>query len=291
MQLTSDAGESPPPLGGSAVSMPVEPVVVAQGVGKVFPNGVAALAGVSLVVRQGEFVTLLGPSGCGKSTLLRLIAGLASPSSGVVDRSGGAETPIGFVFQQPTLMPWTTIRVNVRLPLDLAGIPRRLAAGRVDAALHLVGLAEFAAAYPRQLSGGMRMRASIARALVTEPALLLMDEPFGALDEITRGRMDTELRELWWRRRLTVVFVTHSITEAVLLSTRVVVMSARPGRIVGELAIDEGHPRGEEFRLGRRFAILARRLSALLAQGEAGVQVEPGVPAEPGLPAAPRGRR
>src|SRR5499426_2242335 len=169
------------------------------------------------------------------------------------------------VFQQATLMPWARVAANVRLPLDLARVARPAADRAVAAALELVGLAPFAASYPRELSGGMQMRVSIARALVTEPRLLLMDEPFGALDEITRHRLDRELSDLWTRRALSVVFVTHSIYEAVFLSTRVLVMSARPGRIAGELEIAEPHPRTDAFRTSERFARLCQQLSTMLA--------------------------
>ena len=234
---------------------------------KVFPNGVRALERIDLDVRDGEFLTLLGPSGCGKSTLLRLIAGLLAPSGGAIaqPRDDGEPRRLAFVFQHPTLMPWGSVARNVRLPLDLAGVARGEADRRVRAALELVGLAEFARVYPRELSGGMQMRASIARALVTAPRLLLMDEPFGALDEITRNRLDCDIRELWARQRLTAVFVTHSIYEAVFLSTRVAVMSPRPGRILHEVAIDEPHPRTEAFRVSQRFAAQCAQLSALLA--------------------------
>jgi NitT/TauT family transport system ATP-binding protein len=170
------------------------------------------------------------------------------------------------VFQNPTLMPWASVQSNVRLPLDLAGETDG-SAPKVDAALRLVGLDDFAGVYPRELSGGMQMRTSIARALVTEPRLLLMDEPFGALDEITRNRLDREVRDLWARRSLTVVFVTHSIYEAVYLSTRVLVMSARPGRIVGELAITEPHPRSDTFRVSERYARWCKQLSEMLVSG------------------------
>lgn len=257
-----------------------------RGAGKVYPDGLRALDPIDLTVRAGEFVTLFGPSGCGKSTLLRLVAGLSAPTEGSVDiasfrsppesgsgaarhdhaRGASSARPaeaggMAFVFQQPTLMPWTDVVRNVRLPLDLAGID---AGARVHDALQLVGLSEFAHAYPRQLSGGMQMRASIARALVTAPQLLLMDEPFGALDEITRNRLDRDVRELWARRNLTVLFVTHSIYEAVFLSTRVLVMSPRPGRIVGELTIDPAQPRDHAFRLSARFAAWCSELSAML---------------------------
>jgi NitT/TauT family transport system ATP-binding protein len=242
--------------------------VYVKGVEKVFPNGVRALERIDLDIREGEFVTLLGPSGCGKSTLLRLIAGLLPPSAGAVSlraQDGGEVRRLAFVFQHPTLMPWASVLRNVRLPLDLAGVARGEADRRVRAALDLVGLSEFERVYPRELSGGMQMRASIARALVTEPRLLLMDEPFGALDEITRNRLDRDIRELWARQGLTAVFVTHSIYEAVFLSTRVVIMSARPGRILHEVAVDEPHPRTEAFRVSEGFAAHCAQLSALLA--------------------------
>jgi len=238
-------------------------IVSLHGVGKTFGNGVRALEHIDLALGQGEFVTLLGPSGCGKSTLLRLIAGLLPPTGGRIQVDDG--TRRAFVFQHPTLMPWGSVKRNVRLPLDLAGTPRTDAQQRVAAALELVGLGEFSRAYPRELSGGMQMRVSIARALVTEPRLLLMDEPFGALDEIARNRLDRDIRELWHRRSLTVVFVTHSIYEAAFLSTRVLVMSARPGRILREVAIDEPHPRSDQWRVSERFAARCAQLSTLLA--------------------------
>ncbi len=250
------------PAGAPGVSVGVDRA------SKVFANGVWAIEDVTLNVQDGEFVTLIGPSGCGKSTLLRLIAGLSDPSTGRVALGAGAAGTaprLGFVFQQPTLMPWARVAGNVRLPLDLAGVPRIDAERRVADALAQVGLAEFAEALPRELSGGMQMRVSIARALVTEPQLLLMDEPFGALDEITRNRLDGEILELWRQRRLAALFVTHSIVEAAFLSTRVVVMSARPGRIVADVPVDEPHPRTEAYRLSERFASTALRLSGLLA--------------------------
>jgi NitT/TauT family transport system ATP-binding protein len=254
------------------VTAPAAPLVVSiLGVDKVFPGGVRALARIDLDLRQGEFVTLLGPSGCGKSTLLRLAAGLIAPTSGRIELAAdGGGGRLAFVFQSATLMPWASVEANVRLPLDLAGVPRGQSAARVLAALELVGLREFAHAYPRELSGGMRMRTSIARALVTQPRLLLMDEPFGALDEITRGRLDREVRDLWGQQSLTVLFVTHSIYEAVFLSTRVLVMSARPGRIVREIVIDEPHPRTDAFRVSERFASRCRQLSEVLAEEHAG---------------------
>jgi len=251
-------------------------VVDIAGVEKVFDNGVRALDPISLAVRSGEFTTIIGPSGCGKSTLLRLVAGLTLPTSGTVRLwptvpVNARESPqrLAFVFQSATLMAWSDLEKNVRLPLDLEGTDRTLAAARVDRALTLVGLQDFRRAYPRQLSGGMQMRASIARALVTEPSLLLMDEPFGALDEITRARLDRELVDLWQRQGLTILFVTHSVYEAAFLSTRVLVMSARPGRIFGEVSIDAPQPRGDEFKVSEQYARHCARLSELLSAATA----------------------
>jgi len=267
------------------------PAVLVRGAGKTYSNGLRALESVDVEVREGDFATLLGPSGCGKSTLLRMIGGLSAPTTGSVVLGSGSATQaalfgtggeaddgqqskdpkrrqprLAFVFQNPTLMPWASVERNVRLPLDLAGEADG-SAPKVEAALRLVALNDFAGVYPRELSGGMQMRTSIARALVTEPRLLLMDEPFGALDEITRYRLDREIRDLWARRSLTVVFVTHSIYEAVYLSTRVLVMSARPGRVVGELAISEPHPRIDAFRVSERYARWCKELSEMLAAG------------------------
>jgi NitT/TauT family transport system ATP-binding protein len=246
------------------------PVVALNGVGKTFANGVVALESLDLDVRPGELVSLLGPSGCGKSTALRIIAGLSEPSSGKIEWPqadvASAATPrrIGFVFQEPTLMPWATVAANVRLPLKLAGLEPN-AAARVDAVLARVGLENFARSYPRELSGGMKMRTSIARALVTEPTLLLMDEPFAALDEITRFRLNNDLLALWQSLGKTVVFVTHSVFESVYLSQRVVVMTARPGRVFTELAIDAPYPRDERFRTSADYAGYCRQVSEALA--------------------------
>ncbi len=238
---------------------------------KVFANGFRGLAPISLSIRRGEFVSLIGPSGCGKSTLLKLIANLIEPSGGRLQWWRGDFTQVGragrqlaFVFQDPTLMPWARVENNVRLPLDFAGVDRTQAKARVAAALRQVELTEAARRYPRQLSGGMRMRVSIARALVTDPDLLLMDEPFGALDEFTRNRLDEDLARLSWERGLTSVFVTHSIYEAVFLSSRIVVMASAPGRVFAEFPVDEPPPRGKDFRTSTRFAGLCRGLSALL---------------------------
>ncbi|GLR96183.1 MULTISPECIES: ABC transporter ATP-binding protein [Bradyrhizobium] len=256
-----------------------------RGVTKAYDNGVMALGPFDLAVRKGEFISLLGPSGCGKSTALRIIAGLSAPSSGTVRvaRHEGSVQPghvqpghvqpghgIGFVFQEPTLMPWTSVRENVRLPLRLARVPKADARARADEALASVGLADFADAYPRELSGGMKMRVSLARALVTDPEILLMDEPFAALDEITRFRLNNDLLALWRRLRKTVIFVTHSVFESVYLSQRVVVMTARPGRIQADIRIETVEPRGEEFRTSAAYSDYCRRVSAALAPSYSG---------------------
>jgi NitT/TauT family transport system ATP-binding protein len=250
-----------PPAGASAVSL--------RGVGKTYANGVVALEQLDLDVWPGEFLSLLGPSGCGKSTALRIIAGLSEPVGGTVtwprsEISEGARD-IGFVFQEPTLMPWATVASNVRLPLDLQRVDTSAAAPRVEAALARVGLTEFAGVYPRELSGGMRMRASIARALVTEPTLLLMDEPFAALDEITRFKLNDDLLSLWANLRKTVIFVTHSVFESVYLSSRIVVMTPRPGRVFTEVKIEAPYPRDRRFRTSAEYGTLCRRVSEALA--------------------------
>jgi len=251
------------------------PAVSLRGVTKVYDSGVTALGPFDLDVASGEFVSLLGPSGCGKSTALRLIAGLAAPSSGAVSVAHRAELrrgshSIGFVFQEPTLMPWASVRENVRLPLKLAHAPAAEASTRIDEALAQVGLAEFAGAYPRELSGGMKMRVSLARALVTDPDILLMDEPFAALDEITRFRLNNDLLALWRNLHKTVIFVTHSVFESVYLSQRVIVMTSRPGRIGSEFHIKAAEPRGEAFRTSSDYAAFCREVSNALAPSYAG---------------------
>jgi len=255
-----------------------------RAVTKAYDNGVMALGPIDLDVVKGEFVSLLGPSGCGKSTALRLIAGLSAPTSGAVgvaSRAGGARPghqarpgqSIGFVFQEPTLMPWTSVRENVRLPLKLAHAPAAEADARVSEALAQVGLAEFADAFPRQLSGGMKMRVSLARALVTDPDILLMDEPFAALDEITRFRLNNDLLSLWRDLRKTVIFVTHSVFESVYLSQRVIVMTERPGRIRAEIRIDAPEPRSEDFRTSADYVGYCRKVSGALTPSYPGQSV------------------
>jgi NitT/TauT family transport system ATP-binding protein len=257
-----------------ATSSGSTPLVALRGVGKTFPNGTLALGGLDLDVRAGEFLSLLGPSGCGKSTALRIIAGLSEPTQGKVEWSQAARRPqgggrIGFVFQEPTLMPWTTVFNNVRLPFKLKGASGANAIARVNAAIERVGLEKFRRAYPRELSGGMRMRVSIARALVTEPELLLMDEPFAALDEITRFKLNDDLLAMWRALRTTIVFVTHSVFESVYLSSRIAVMGPRPGHVVTELVSDAPYPRPANFRTSAEYAALCRRTSEALARANA----------------------
>ena len=228
-------------------------------VGKRFANGVEALSDLGFVVSDGEFVSLLGPSGCGKSTALRLIAGLIAPDSGEIKWSG-ARPELGFVFQEPTLMPWADALTNARLPLDLKHLPRGEADARAGAALARLGLKGFESAYPRELSGGMKMRVSIARALTAKPRLLLMDEPFAALDEITRARLNDDLLALAREDGITVIFVTHSVMESAYLSDRVLVMSPRPGRVTAEIIL----PPGPRDRLSPQFVEAQRQVSSAL---------------------------
>ncbi|GGK34668.1 ABC transporter ATP-binding protein [Salinarimonas ramus] len=251
-------------------------LVALEGVDKTFANGTVALSGLDLDIRENEFVSLLGPSGCGKSTALRILAGLVAPSTGRVAWAGGGtgedhRGEIGFVFQEPTLMPWASVADNVFLPLRLRGVARARAQEAIDASLALVGLSKFAHAYPRELSGGMKMRVSIARALSLRPRILLMDEPFAALDEITRFKLNDDLLRLQQEFGCTIVFVTHSVYESVYLSTRIVVMAARPGRIVAEIPVEEPIPRDETFRTTPLYGRLCREASAAL-HGAMGAQ-------------------
>jgi NitT/TauT family transport system ATP-binding protein len=255
----------------SNTNAPDAPLVRLRSISKTFSNGTLALSDMSLDVRRGEFMSLLGPSGCGKSTALRIIAGLGEPSSGTIewptahsDAFGKDVHEVGFVFQEPTLMPWETVAGNVWLPLRLKGISRTAAREQVAEALQMVGLEAFAKSYPRELSGGMKMRVSIARALITRPKILLMDEPFAALDEITRFRLNNDLLSLWQRFGWTVVFVTHSVFESVYLSGRIVVMAARPGRVFRDLTIDAPYPRDEDFRTSTTYNDNCRMTSEAL---------------------------
>jgi NitT/TauT family transport system ATP-binding protein len=242
------------------------PLMMLRGVGKTFSNRVEALRDVNLTIREGDFLSLLGPSGCGKSTALRLIAGLSMPTTGTLEWASKSRdsSSIGFVFQEPTLLPWASVYDNVWLPLRLKGVSRKDAASSVGGLLERVHLTGFEQAVPRELSGGMKMRVSIARALVTKPRLLLMDEPFAALDEITRFKLNDDLLELWQDERFTVVFVTHSVFESVFLSNRIAVMAARPGRVYQELSVDAPYPRSETFRTSSEYTALCRQASEVL---------------------------
>jgi len=248
--------------------MTASTLVSLKDVSKVFANGVAALDHFSLDIREGDFLSLLGPSGCGKSTVLRLIAGLADPTSGSVAWTGPSgmdhRGEVGFVFQEPTLMPWANVADNVWLPLRLRGLSRREAKDRIAESLALVGLKDFAKAYPRELSGGMRMRVSIARALSVKPRLLLLDEPFAALDEITRFRLNDDLLKLQSDLFCTIVFVTHSVYESAYLSNRIAILSPRPGRVVTEIAAPPSSVRGGDFRTSQAYAELCRHVSQAL---------------------------
>ena len=250
-----------------------KPLVCVRHVSKQFGNGTLAVRDVNLSLGEGEFVSLLGPSGCGKSTLLRMIAGLGAPSSGTIewpttvhDASGEPQRDLGFVFQDPTLMPWATALANVMMPLTLKGVRTSEARERAAAMLALVGLSGFEKSYPRELSGGMKMRVSIARGLVLRPKILLMDEPFAALDEITRHRLNDDLLELWWKEKFTAVFVTHSVFESVYLSKRIVVMAGRPGRVMADLDVAAPYPRDDLFRTSPEYAHLCRVVSGKLKE-------------------------
>ena len=255
MTLTEAPSSTSPAAPHSA-----KPVVVMRGVSKVFSNGTLALTNMSLTVERGEFLSLLGPSGCGKSTALRIIAGLGATSSGTVEwpsstinSKGLPEGDIGFVFQDPTLMPWSTVFGNVYLPLELQGISKDDARPRIMETLATGWLSDFAEAFPRELSGGMKMRVSIARALVTKPKLLLMDEPFAALDEITRQKLNDDVLMLWRQSGVTVIFVTHSVFESAYLSNRIVVMRARPGQVFTDIPLVTSPERGEQYRTSEEY--------------------------------------
>ena len=262
------------PAAGTDIA-PAATLISLQRISKQFANGTLAVRNVDLDLRQGEFVSLLGPSGCGKSTLLRMISGLSQPSAGEIDwplnphdSAGHAERDrdLGFVFQDPTLMPWSRAIGNVAMPLILKGMRKAEAHERSAEMLELVGLKGFEKSFPRELSGGMKMRVSIARALVTKPRILLMDEPFAALDEITRHRLNDDLLNLWWKSRFTAVFVTHSVFESVYLSQRIIVMAARPGRVMADLDVSAPYPRSETFRTSPLYADLCRLASEKLKE-------------------------
>lgn len=263
-----DRGAHGPAVGG--VGRAAGSIVSLQAVTKRFARGTMALDRFDFDVRRGEFLTILGPSGCGKSTALRLIAGLTAPTSGRLAWADDNDArrrngDIGFVFQDATLMPWATVAANIALPLELERRPRAEIDAQVDEALDRVGLTAFRTAYPRELSGGMRMRVSIARALVTHPRLLLMDEPFAALDEITRFKLNNDLLGLWRAIGTTVVFVTHSVFESVFLSSRIVVMTPRPGRVAAEIMVDEPYPRGDGVRTSPAYSRYCGLVSEALA--------------------------
>ncbi|WP_213958788.1 MULTISPECIES: ABC transporter ATP-binding protein [unclassified Variovorax] len=257
-----------------------QPLVSLRQVSKRFANGTLALQGMSLDCGEHDFISFLGPSGCGKSTALRLIAGLTRISSGELTWSRAdsaastSDRELGFVFQEPTLMPWAKVFDNVWLPLKLTGMSRDAAAPVVAQALEMVGLSRFADVYPRELSGGMKMRVSIARALVTRPRLLLMDEPFAALDEMTRIKLNNDLLAIWREHRFSVIFVTHSVYESVYLSNRIVVMAPRPGRVVDEIRIDEPYPRGEAFRTSTGYNAHCTAVSQSLHGALHGVDID-----------------
>jgi NitT/TauT family transport system ATP-binding protein len=281
--MTTDAASEPAAPGQAAAPAGMAtPVVQATGVGKVFgtsPAQVTALEAIDLTIRQGEFVSLIGPSGCGKSTLLRLIGDLTAPTSGTILVNGKPpgrareDRDYGMVFQAPVLMDWRTIAKNIELPLEIMGFPADERSRRSADLLRLVELEAFADRHPWELSGGMQQRVAIARALSFDPRLLLMDEPFGALDEMTRERMNVELMSIWRRTGTTIVFVTHSIPEAVFLSTRVVVMSGRPGRISQAIDIDLPADRSVETRESERYFALVTRVREALRQHESATQV------------------
>ncbi len=271
-----------PPAASVATAVEPRSLVKIERVSKRFPNGTLALQDMSLEIGEHDFISFLGPSGCGKSTALRLLAGLSPATSGkltwAAHRTLGAsrtDRELAFVFQEPTLMPWSTVFDNVFLPLRLSGMSRSQADETVRDALAMVGLTKFTDVYPRELSGGMRMRVSIARALVTQPRLMLMDEPFAALDEMTRSKLNNDLLAIWREHRFTVIFVTHSVYESVYLSNRIVVMAPRPGRVVRELRIDEPYPRSAaDFQVSSRFTEHVKAVQRVLHATMSGLSVD-----------------
>jgi NitT/TauT family transport system ATP-binding protein len=250
----------------------LDAAVVADHVGLTYVGGHAAVADASFAIRGGEFVAIVGPSGCGKSTLLRMIAGLITPTVGMLRvgnraaaRTTRARARIGFVFQDPRLLPWRTAEQNVELPLELGRSPKAGRSSRIEDTLSLVGLSDAdATKTPRMLSGGMRMRVSLARALVTEPEILLLDEPFGALDDLLRQQLNDELERIWLARRPTAIFVTHNVSEAVYLSQRILVLTPSPGRIANEVVVPFEYPRHPELKGTGEFARQVGEVSALL---------------------------
>lgn len=254
---------SMPEAGGTLVRL--------DDVGKVYPNGTVAVQNANLVAGEGEFLCFVGPSGCGKSTIFNMIAGLTAPTSGELSVLGTTpkearkQNEIAFVFQEHTLLPWSKLIDNVTLPLTLRGVPKKERIEEGERVLELVGLKDYRKVLPRQLSGGMKMRVSIARALISRPKLLLMDEPFGALDEITRQTLQDELLKIWQQdKKMTVLFITHNVFEAVFLSTRVVVMTPRPGKISDVIPVPFAFPRKDDFRTMPEFGDYVRQVSEVL---------------------------
>lgn len=278
--MTPAEAANPASDNGQSMEHRKRPLVVMRSVSKTFSSGTVALSDMDLVVGSGEFISLLGPSGCGKSTALRIIAGLGDITSGSIDWPGSRinskglpEGDISFVFQEPTLMPWQTVFGNVYLPLRLRGISKSAARADIMAALTTVGLQDFANAYPRELSGGMKMRVSIARALVTKPRLLLMDEPFAALDEITRQKLNDDVLKLWKDTGITVIFVTHSVFESAYLSDRIVVMKARPGRVHADFPLHTSLERDAHYRTSEEYRQACEKASNILLEAMGGAEM------------------
>ncbi len=251
---------------GNSFTVPgEEPIIRLNNVQKKFENGTLAVDGLNLDIFKGQFISFLGPSGCGKSTVLKMISGLLEPSSGKIQISGTeakiSSVEMGFVFQDATLMPWASVEDNVFLPLRLKGVSKRESYNEIDSILKEVGLEDFRKSYPRELSGGMKMRVSIARALIMKPRLLLMDEPFAALDEMTRFKLNNDILSFWQNAELTVIFVTHSVFESVYLSNRVVVMTPRPGRVVADIPFKDNYPRNDEYRTTASYSKNCRMVS------------------------------